>query len=86
MPSAGTDPETLLIRTTVVSVALQSLIARLAADGLLDTGDLVAMREVGLQLASDLRDQGGSGSQIAGARMAREVDGWWDAVSALGGL
>ena len=29
MPSAGTDPETLPIRTTVVSVAVQLLIVRL---------------------------------------------------------
>lgn len=86
MPSAGTDPETLLIRTTVVSVALKALIARLTADGVLDAGDLVAMREVGLQLASDLCEQVGTGAQVAGARLAREVDAWWDAVAALGGL
>ncbi len=85
MPSAGTDPESILIRTTVVSVALQSLIGRLTADGILDAGDLVAMREVGLQLAADLRDQGGTGSQVAGDRLARAVDAWWDATGQLGG-
>jgi hypothetical protein len=85
MPSAGTDPETLLIRTTVVSVALQALIGRLVGDGILDAGDLVAMREIGLQLAADLMDQGGSGAQVAGERMEREVDAWWDVAGTLGG-
>jgi hypothetical protein len=85
MPSFGTDPETLLIRTTVVSVALQSLIGRLMADGRLDGGDLVAMRETGLQFAADLRAQSDSASQVAGARMEREVVVWWDTAEMLGG-
>ena len=35
MPSPGTDPETLLTRTTAVSLALQALVERLLLNGVL---------------------------------------------------
>ena len=45
----------MLIRTTVVSLAVQALIERLLLQGMLNTGDLTAMREMGLRLAADLQ-------------------------------
>ena len=82
MAYGGTDAETLLIRTSVISVALQALIGRLIADGTLDKGDLVAMREVGMELAADLRASG----VVAGELMSREVEAWWSAAESLSGL
>ena len=83
MPSPGTYSETLLIRTTVVSAALQALVGRLVADGVLDQGDLVAMREVGLELASDLAGQ--SGRDELGRRLSAEAEAWWSAAESLAG-
>ena len=78
MKYVGTDPETMLTRTTVVSLALQALIERLLLQGTLNNGDLTAMRDMGLQLAADLQAQSGTLPQIGGARLEREVRAWWD--------
>lgn len=80
MKSAGTEPELLLTRTTVVSLALQALIDRLLLSGTLDQRDLAAMRDMGLQLAADLKAQTGTMSQIGGARLEREITEWWDVI------
>lgn len=80
MRYTGADPETMLTRTTVVSLALQALIERLLLQGTLNTGDLTAMRDMGLQLAADLQAQAGTVPQIGGARLEREVRTWWDVV------
>lgn len=77
---AGTDPETMLTRTTVVSLALQALIERLLLQGTLTTEDLTAMRDMGLQLAADLKAQSGTIPQIGGARLEREVRTWWNVI------
>ena len=78
----GTDPETMLLRTTVVSLALQALIDRLLLQGTLTATDLAAMRDMGLQLADDLQAQAGSLPQVGGARLAGEVMAWWDVLGA----
>ena len=83
MASPGAEAEAMLVRTTVVSLALQALVGRLVANGTLGKADLLAMRETGLQLAADLRQHGGTGAQIAGDTMEREVAGWWDVAEAL---
>jgi len=80
-PSAELD--TLLVRTTVVSLALQTLVGRLVANGTLDKADLTAMRETGLQLAADLRAHGGTGPQIGGARLEGEIAAWWEVADSL---
>jgi len=71
----------MLIRTTVISVAVQALIARLLMSGALSQGDIVVMRETGLQLAADLAELGGK--QLSGERMTSEVEAWWDTAVGL---
>ncbi len=70
----------LLARTTVVSLALQALLERLLLQGTLDGRDLIAMRQMGLELAADLRKQTGTMLQVGGARLERELIAWWDVV------
>ena len=85
MVCPGAELNNLLVRTTVVSLALQTLVGRLVANGTLDKADLVAMRETGLQFAAGLRAHGGIGPQIGGARLDGEVAAWWEVADLLGG-
>ncbi len=80
MKSVGTDPEVMLTRTTVVSLALQALIERLLLSGALDQRDLAAMRDIGLQLAADLKAETGTMPQIGGARLECEITEWSDVI------
>ena len=80
----GAELDTMLIRTTVVSLALQTLVGRLVSNGTLDKADLAAMREVGSELAAGLQAHGGTGAQIAGARLKGELAAWWDVTDAMG--
>src|SRR5437868_6089578 len=82
MHFSGSSADTLLVRTTTVSLALQALIERLLLRGVLDTSDLAAMRDMGLQLADDLQAHGGTFPQVGGARLQREVVAWWDVIGA----
>jgi hypothetical protein len=82
MRYVGTDPETMFLRTTVVSLALQALIERLLLQGTLTVADLGAMRGMGLQLAADLQAQSGTLPQVGGARLAREIMAWWEVLGA----
>ena len=84
MASPGTDPETMLARSTVVSLALQALIERLLLAGVLDTRDLSGMRQLGLDLAADMRAHGATGAQVGAARLEREIMAWWDIVGTPG--
>lgn len=83
MVSPGAELEAMLVRTTVVSLALQALVGRLVANGMLDKADLAAMRDIGLQLAADLQAHGGSGAQIGGARLQGEMAAWWDVADVM---
>lgn len=85
MAFPGAELEAMLVRTTVVSLALQTLVGRLVSNGTFNQTDLAAMRETGLQLAADLRAHGGTGAQIGGARLEGEMAGWWDVADAMGG-
>ena len=78
LASPGADLEQLLVRQTVISLALQALIERLVTSGQLKPVDLTVMREFGLQLAEDLRAHGGSGAQIGGDRVEAEIRAWWE--------
>lgn len=84
MASPGAELEALLVRTTVISLALQTLVGRLVSNGTLDTVDLAAMRDTGSQLATDLQAHGGTGAQIAGARLESELAAWWDLADVIG--
>ena len=79
----GAELDNLLVRTTVVSLALQTLVGRLVAKGTLDKTDLMAMRDTGLQLAAGLQAHGGTGPQIGGARLDGEVAAWWEVADSL---
>jgi len=84
MAFPGADHEAMLVRTTVVSLALQALVGRLVANGTLDKADLAAMRDIGSQLAADLQAHGCSGAQIGGARLEGGMAAWWDVADAIG--
>lgn len=77
MPSPGTDPELMLARTIVVSMALQALIERLLLAGVLDARDLTGMRQLGLDLVADMRAHGAADAQIGVDRIEREITVWW---------
>lgn len=77
-----TDPELIWVRTTVVSLALQALVGRLSVNGVFDKGDLVAMRELGLQFAADMQER--PGMEAAGALIGAEVENWWKVAEELG--
>ena len=82
MASPGADLETMLARTTAVSLALQSLIERLLLAGVLDVRDLSGMQQLGLDLAADMRAHGATGAQIGADRLEREVTAWWKLLGA----
>lgn len=84
MAFPGAELEAMLVRTTVVSLALQALVGRLLANGTLDKADLAAMRDIGSQLAADLQAHSGSGAQIGGARLQDEMAAWWDVADTMG--
>lgn len=77
MASPGADPELMLARTTVVSLALQALIERLLLAGVLEVRDLTGMRQLGLDLVADMRAHGATGAQVGADRLEREVTAWW---------
>ena len=79
----GAELDAMLVRTTVVSLALQTLIGRLVSNGTLDKADLMAMRKTGSELAADLQAHGGTGAQIAGARLKGEMAAWWDVTDVM---
>ena len=83
MAFPGAELDSMLVRATVVSLALQSLIGRLVSNGTLDKADLMAMREIGSQLAAGLQAHSGTGAQIAGARLEDEMAAWWDVADAM---
>ena len=76
MATPGTDPETMLARTTVVSLALQALVLA----GVLTGRDLIGMRKFGLELAEDLRAHGASGGQVGAERLEHEIMAWWNVI------
>ena len=78
MASPGIDPETLLARHTVVSLAVQALIERLLLSGVLTPPDLVQLREFGLQFADQLQQRGPTGVKIGDDRLEAEIRAWWD--------
>ena len=80
----GAELDAMLVRTTVVSLALQTLIGRLVSNGTLDKADLATMRETGSELAAALQAHGGTGAQIAGARLEGEMAAWWNVTDAMG--
>ena len=41
------------------------------------------MRKTGSELAADLQAQGGTGAQIAGARLEGEMGAWWDVTDVM---
>lgn len=51
-----TDPERMAARLITVDLAVQALIERLLLAGTLDPSDLLAMRELGVQLAAELKE------------------------------
>lgn len=84
MASPGAELEAMLVRTTVVSLALQALVGRLVANGTLGKADLAPMRDIGSQLAADLQAHGGNGAQIGGAQLQGEMAAWWDVAEVMG--
>ena len=84
MAFPGAELNTMLVRTAVVSLALQTLIGRLVSNGTLDKADLAAMRGIGSELAAGLQAHGGTGAQIAGTRLEGELAAWWDVADAMG--
>ena len=82
MGPPGTDPETMLARTTVVSLALQALVERLLMSGVLTPTDLEQMRLFGLELCADMNAHGSSGAQVGATRLEFEIRAWWTAVGA----
>ena len=78
MASPGTDLETLLVRHTVVSLAVQGLVERLTLAGILTPTDLVELREFALRLADQLKQHGSTGAQVGGDRSDAEIRAWWD--------
>ena len=68
MGSPGAEPKVMLARTTVVSLALQTLVGRLVSNGTVNRADLLVMRKTGLQLTADLRTHGAASVQGAEAR------------------
>ena len=80
MASPDTNPEHLLTRLTTVSVALQGLLARLTAKGLLTPADVAEIELFALDLACDLRDHAASGPHVAGARLEQDVRSFFGAL------
>ncbi len=83
MAFPGAELETMLVRTTVVSLALQALVGRLVSSGALNKIDLAVMREIGLELAAAFQAHGSTGVQIASARLEREMAAWWDVADRM---
>lgn len=79
----GAELEAMLVRTTVVSLALQALVGRLVSSGTLNKIDLAAMREIGLELAAAFQAHGNTGVQIACAQLEREMAAWWDVADSM---
>jgi len=80
MPAKITDPDELFARLATVSLAVHALLDRLLIAGALTPTDLVAMRNIGLQLAADLQGEDGVAVQISGARVEAEVRRFWAAM------
>ena len=82
MVSPRADSETMLARTTVASLALRTLIERLLLAKVLNTRDLSGLRQLGLDLAADMRAHGATGAQIGADRLERVVTAQWKLLGA----
>lgn len=79
MPARNGDAEEMVARLTTVSAAVHALLNRLLIAGVLGPNDLAAMRELGLQLAADIREAG-SGLKVSGDRLEAEVRAFWEVI------
>ena len=75
-----TNGEQLVVKITVISFALQTLMAKLAAANALDRQDLIEMRELSLTLAEDLRMHSNIDGKKMASRLPVEIYAWWDPV------
>ena len=80
MESDKVNLETILIRATVVSLAVQNLLGCLKARGILSVADFVIMRDQAMEVAEDMQELGASDLQVRGRRLEAEIEVWWDAV------
>lgn len=83
MASPGADPERMLARLTVVSVALHGLLERLILSGTLDLADLGQIKQFAHELAIDLQAYGSTSAQVDGSLVAEEIDDFFGAMSYL---
>jgi hypothetical protein len=81
MPFPGSDPDNLLIKQSATAMLLQALIAELLATGTLNRENLEKIKERALSYAEILKQHGGSGAQVAGARIQQDLRMVFDILS-----
>jgi hypothetical protein len=81
MPFPGSDPDNLLIKQSSTAMLLQALIAELLAEGVLEKENLDKIKQRALSYAEILKQHGGSGAQVAGARIWQDLMMVFDILS-----
>ena len=81
MEPDGVNAETMLIKATVVSLAVQNLLSCLQARGVLSAADLIIMRDQAMEVAEAMQALSASDMQIRGHRLEAEIAIWWNTVN-----
>ena len=73
MAYPGANFDELLIKQSATTMLIQALVAQLQEKGLLTQVDLRTMELCALEYAQVLKEHGGSGAQVAGSNIERDL-------------
>ncbi|MCB8884118.1 hypothetical protein ACELLULO517_28155 [Acidisoma cellulosilytica] len=80
MAFPGSNMDNVLTKISAATMALQSLIAQLKENGTLAEGDIDKMQARAMEYAAMLKEHGGSGAQVAGARIEQDLFLFFDII------
>jgi hypothetical protein len=82
MAFPGAELDNLLIKQSSTSMLLHSLIAELVSAGVLNQENIERIKQRSLTSAQMLKEHGGSGAQVAGSRIERDLQMVFEILSA----
>jgi hypothetical protein len=74
MAFPGSNLDALVTKLSATTMVMQALVAQLREKGLLANQDLEEMKAKTLVYTGFLKEHGGSGSQVAGVRIEKDLD------------
>lgn len=82
MAFPGANMDNMLTKISASTMAVQALIAQLREKGILTDQDIEKMHAKAIGYATFLKEHGGSGAQVAGARIEQDLMGLFELFKA----